>query len=221
MIWLNNISKIYSNKGIITKALSEVSLTINKGDFLMIQGQSGSGKTTLLNILGLMDYGTGGEYIFKGRNISELNNHEISRFRNREIGFIFQAFNLVNSMNVIDNVEIPLGYRGVGRKTRRELATNKLIEVGLQDKIKSYPTHLSGGQQQRVSIARALVGEPELILADEPTGNLDSQTSEEIMDLLVEIHKQGRTIIMITHNQELTKHASRIGFMKDGKLELM
>lgn len=219
MIQLQNLSKIYQNKGVQTKALHNINLTINQGEFIMIHGQSGSGKTTLLNILGLMDKPTGGQYLYGDKDMSLLSKREATLFRNREIGFVFQGFNLIPSINVIDNVEMPLGYRGTPYKNRRERSIEILENVGLSHKIKSYPPLLSGGEQQRVAIARALVGDANLILADEPTGNLDSVTAEEIMKLLSSVHKQGKTIIMISHNKELASYATRVLNIRDGGIK--
>lgn len=218
MIQIRQLSKIYEGKNVKTVALKDINLTVEQGEFLMIQGQSGSGKTTLLNIIGLMDKATEGHYLYQGKDITQFSDKEIARFRNKEIGYIFQSFHLISTMNAIDNVEVPLGYRGVGHKERRELSKHRLIEVGLEDKLRHLPSQLSGGEQQRVAIARALVGEPNLILADEPTGNLDSATSKEIMQLLTKIHRQGKTIIMITHNNELLRYATRTVYIKDGQL---
>lgn len=218
MIILQNIEKIYTKSACSTKALTNVSLQIKSGEFVAIVGQSGSGKSTLLNILGCMDMPTAGSYYFDEVDVLQKRYKELAGFRNKEIGFIFQSFNLVNDLTALENVEMPLGYAGVKKAIRREKAESMLEKVGLSDKIKSFPKELSGGQQQRVAIARALINEPSLILADEPTGNLDTKTSHEIISLFHEIHQSSKeqTIIMITHNNELTKNCDRVLHVEDG-----
>lgn len=199
------------------KALDNVSLQIDQGEFLAIIGPSGSGKSTLMNILGILDRATIGEYYLNKTNLMRISDKKISRIRNRKIGFIFQQFNLMPRLTAFENVELPLVYRGVGKATRKS-SIKSLERVGLLDKEKHIPAQLSGGQQQRIAIARAIAGSPELILADEPTGALDSKTGEEVMTLLREIHREGNTLIMITHDKEIANQAERIIEIKDGKL---
>lgn len=200
------------------KALDNVSLQIDQGEFLAIIGPSGSGKSTLMNILGILDRATIGEYYLNKTNLMRISDKKISRIRNRKIGFIFQQFNLMPRLTAFENVELPLVYRGVGKATRKKVVLKSLEHVGLLDKEKHIPAQLSGGQQQRIAIARAIAGSPELILADEPTGALDSKTGEEVMTLLREIHREGNTLIMITHDKEIANQAERIIEIKDGKL---
>lgn len=200
------------------KALDNVSLQIDQGEFLAIIGPSGSGKSTLMNILGILDRATIGEYYLNKTNLMRISDKKISRIRNRKIGFIFQQFNLMPRLTAFENVELPLVYRGVGKSTRKKVVLKSLERVGLLDKEKHIPAQLSGGQQQRIAIARAIAGSPELILADEPTGALDSKTGEEVMTLLREIHREGNTLIMITHDKEIANQAERIIEIKDGKL---
>lgn len=200
------------------KALDNVSLQIDQGEFLAIIGPSGSGKSTLMNILGILDRATIGEYYLNKTNLMRISDKKISRIRNRKIGFIFQQFNLMPRLTAFENVELPLVYRGVGKATRKKVVLKSLELVGLLDKEKHIPAQLSGGQQQRIAIARAIAGSPELILADEPTGALDSKTGEEVMTLLREIHREGNTLIMITHDKEIANQAERIIEIKDGKL---
>lgn len=192
------------------KALDNVSLQIDQGEFLAIIGPSGSGKSTLMNILGILDRATIGEYYLNKTNLMRISDKKISRIRNRKIGFIFQQFNLMPRLTAFENVELPLVYRGVGKATRKKVVLKSLERVGLLDKEKHIPAQLSGGQQQRIAIARAIAGSPELILADEPTGALDSKTGEEVMTLLREIHREGNTLIMITHDKEIANQAERI-----------
>lgn len=200
------------------KALDNVSLQIDQGEFLAIIGPSGSGKSTLMNILGILDRATIGEYYLNKTNLMRISDKKISRIRNRKIGFIFQQFNLMPRLTAFENVELPLVYRGVVKATRKKVVLKSLERVGLLDKEKHIPAQLSGGQQQRIAIARAIAGSPELILADEPTGALDSKTGEEVMTLLREIHREGNTLIMITHDKEIANQAERIIEIKDGKL---
>lgn len=209
MIELKNISKIYQGSTIETVALNNVSLKIQKSDFLAVLGRSGSGKSTLLNIIGCMDTSDSGDYLFEDINIKNLNHKQTAHFRNKKIGFVFQSFHLIPNLKVIENVEMPLGYAGVDSKERKLLAFSLLEKLGIQNKYNKYPSQLSGGQQQRVAIARALVNNPLLILADEPTGNLDSKTSNEIVDLLQTINEQGTTIILVTHDQSIAKRAKK------------
>ncbi len=218
MITLSNISKIYQGKGVSAAALTDVSLTVGKGDFVIIYGKSGCGKSTLLNILGTMDRPTDGDYHFNDTDICGLKFNELSRFRNRHIGFIFQSFYLINELTALENVGMPLGYSGVGKSERRKRAGELLKMVGLEDKLKNKPSQLSGGEQQRVAIARSLIAGPSLVLADEPTGNLDEKTTGDIMDLLKQINQNGTTIIMVTHNPDLAHYADRVVRMSDGRI---
>lgn len=197
--------------------LKSLDLNILKGEFVMIMGKSGSGKTTLLNILGFLDKFDDGEYIFNNEDVSKLSENQRSVFRNENIGFIFQQFNLIETLNIYKNVELPLIYsKESNRKKNKSIIEKSLSSVGLLDKINQFPLQLSGGQQQRIAIARALVNNPQIIFADEPTGALDSETSEEIMKLLKELNDNGKTIIMVTHDQDLTKYATRVITLKDG-----
>lgn len=218
MIVLSNINKIYESKGGTVCALTDVNLTVEQGDFVIIYGKSGCGKSTLLNILGTMDRPTGGKYLFQDIDMGRLSFRELSEFRNRHIGFIFQSFYLINEFSVLANVEMPLGYAGVGRGERRGRAQELLKMVGLADKMKNKPSQLSGGEQQRVAIARSLVASPKLVLADEPTGNLDEKTSKDIMELLKRINEDGTTIIMVTHDGDLAHYASRVIRISDGRI---
>jgi putative ABC transport system ATP-binding protein len=216
-IELNNIQKYYGLGKNKLHVLKSLSLEIKHGDFVMIMGKSGSGKTTLLNILGFLDKFDEGEYIFNGKNITNLTEVERSRFRNKNIGFIFQQFHLINNLNIYQNIELPLLYDNkLGKKERAKKVENNLKMVGLLDKIKQFPNELSGGQQQRISIARALINDPQLIFADEPTGALDTNTSNEIMNILDSLNKQGKTIVMVTHDPDLKKYATKVVYLKDG-----
>ena len=217
IVELKNINKFYKVGKEKAHILKSINLNIKKGEFVMIMGKSGSGKTTLLNILGFLDKFDEGEYIFNNKDVTRLNESERSNFRNLNIGFIFQQFNLINTLNIYQNVELPMIYNNkYSKQEKKEQIENNLSIVGLLDKIKQKPVQLSGGQQQRVAIARALVNNPEIIFADEPTGSLDSDTGIEIMDLLKELNKQGKTIIMVTHDEDLTKYASKVIKLKDG-----
>ena len=197
-------------------ALNKVSININSGEFVSIMGSSGSGKSTLMNIIGCLDVPTNGNYFFKDNDISKFNSNKLAELRNKEIGFVFQNFNLLPRLNALENVTLPLMYSGKSTKQRNDLALKALEEVGLKDRINHRPNQLSGGQQQRVSIARAISGKPNLILADEPTGALDSKTSLEIMKILTSLNQQGITIILVTHENDLAVYANRIITMKDG-----
>lgn len=214
-----HISKTYGKGEGKTQALQDVSLIIERGEFVMILGESGSGKTTLLHILGLMDESTEGEYLFEGIDTGSLSEREKAKLRNKKLGFVFQKYHLIKIMTTMENIELPLGYAKKKKAERRKAANAMLRRVGLSEKLKAKVSELSGGQQQRVAIARALVGQPEIILADEPTGNLDSVTATEIMELFASLHKEGNTIIMITHNERLVSYASRVIRLKDGRLE--
>ena len=218
MIRLENITKTYEKHGQTLRALEDVSLHVPKGDFLAITGPSGSGKTTLMNILGCLDRPTGGKYLLEGTTVEGLGGAAAADIRNRKIGFIFQSFNLIGSMSALENVELPLVLRGESRKIRRQKALEALARVGLQDRAAHRPAELSGGQQQRVAIARVLAAQPPLILADEPTGNLDGVTSREILSILRQLHQEGQTIVMITHDDGIAAAAPRQMRMEQGRL---
>lgn len=218
MIKLTNLEKIYRTKEIETVALENVNLEIRKGEFLSIMGPSGCGKSTLLNIIGLLDAPTAGTVEIAGTDTSRMNDKQLAAFRNRTLGFVFQSFHLINSLNVLDNVELPLLYRNVSSSDRRKAAEAVLEKVGLSHRMRHFPTQLSGGQCQRVAIARAIVGNPEIILADEPTGNLDSKMGIEVMYLLHKLNKEdGRTIVMVTHNEAQAQQTSRTVRFFDGR----
>lgn len=218
MIELTGINKIYRTNEIETQALENVNLMIEKGEFLSIMGPSGCGKSTLLNIMGLLDAPTSGIIQIAGVKVEGMKDKELAAFRNRNLGFVFQSFHLINSLNVLDNVELPLLYRDVSAKERRRLAEEVLLKVGLNHRMHHMPSQLSGGQCQRVAIARAIVGNPEIVLADEPTGNLDFRMGAEIMEILHKLNQEdGRTIIMVTHNEEQAKQTSRIVRFFDGR----
>ena len=218
MIELTGINKIYRTNEIETQALENVNLTVEKGEFLSIMGPSGCGKSTLLNIMGLLDAPTSGTIQIAGVKVEGMKDKELAAFRNRNLAFEFQSFHLINSLNVLDNVEVPLLYRDVSSKERRQLAEEVLQKVGLSHRMHHMPSQLSGGQCQRVAIARAIVGNPEIVLADEPTGNLDSKMGAEIMDLLHKLNQEdGRTVVMVTHNEEQAKQTSRIVRFFDGR----
>ena len=219
MIKLTGINKIYRTNEIETVALENVNLEVNKGEFLSIMGPSGCGKSTLLNIMGLLDAPTSGTIEIAGTKVDGMKDKELAAFRNRKLGFVFQSFHLINSLNVLDNVELPLLYRKVSAKERRHLAEEVLKKVGLSHRMRHMPTQLSGGQCQRVAIARAIIGNPEIILADEPTGNLDSKTSEDVIALLKTTSQTfHQTIVMITHNPEIAQLADRVVRIEDGKI---
>lgn len=215
MIKIENLTKKYTADAI---ALNNVSLEIKKGEFVSITGKSGCGKSTLLNILGGMDTQTEGSYQFNGVEVSSLNGKALAKFRNENIGFVFQSFYLMNDYNAIDNISLPLGYAHASAKRRKETALKLLEEVGLSHKAKSRPTQMSGGEQQRIAIARAVSNNPEVILADEPTGNLDEENGKRIMALLKKLNGQGLTVIMVTHDLDLAKQADRVICMSDGKI---
>lgn len=218
MIKIINLTKIFRTESVQTTALNEVSLEISQGEFVAIMGPSGCGKSTLLNIMGLLDAPTGGTIEIAGTKVDGMKDKELAAFRNQKLGFVFQSFHLINSLNVLDNVELPLLYRKVSSKERRRLAEEVLQKVGLSHRMRHMPTQLSGGQCQRVAIARAIIGNPEIILADEPTGNLDSKMGAEVMELLHQLNKEdGRTIVMVTHNEEQARQTSRTIRFFDGR----
>ena len=218
MIKLTGINKIYRTNEIETLALENVNLDVAKGEFVSIMGPSGCGKSTLLNIMGLLDAPSSGKIEINGTSVESMKDKELAAFRNKTLGFVFQSFHLINSLNVIDNVELPLLYRKMAAKERTRLAKEVLDRVGLSHRMRHMPTQLSGGQCQRVAIARAIVGNPEIILADEPTGNLDSKMGAEVMELLHQLNKEdGRTIVMVTHNEEQAKQTSRTVRFFDGR----
>ncbi|MBE7029073.1 MAG: ABC transporter ATP-binding protein [Clostridia bacterium] len=218
MIRLVDIYKIYESGEDKIHALDGINLHIKQGEFTAIVGQSGSGKSTAMNIIGCLDVPTSGEYYLLGKDVSRLNEDELANIRNKTLGFIFQQYNLIPKLNLLENVELPLVYRGIHKDKRREMALKSLERVGLLGREKYYPSQLSGGQQQRVSIARALAGEPSVILADEPTGALDSKTGREVLDFLKELHKEGNTVVLITHDNSIANECNRIVRLQDGKI---
>lgn len=218
MIRLTGVSKSYRTETIETLALQNMNLTVPAGEFMSIMGPSGCGKSTLLNIMGLIDEPSTGTVELAGRNIMDYNGSKIARFRNEQLGFIFQSFHLINDLSVVDNVELPLLYRKVSGKERRRLANEALAHVGLSNRAGHFPNQLSGGQKQRVAIARAIVGRPNIILADEPTGNLDSRMGDEIMDILLRLNQElGTTIVMVTHDERMAKKTHRLVRLSDGE----
>lgn len=218
MITITNLSKIYRTSEIETLALENVNLNIERGAFVSIMGPSGCGKSTLLNIIGLLDSPSTGTVEINGTDVSDMKDKQLAAFRNKTLGFVFQSFHLINSLNVLDNVELPLLYRGTGSSERKRLAQQMLERVGLSHRMRHFPTQLSGGQCQRVAIARAIIGNPEILLADEPTGNLDSKMGTEVMELLHKLNKEdGRTIVMVTHNEEQAKQTNRTIRFFDGR----
>jgi putative ABC transport system ATP-binding protein len=218
MILLDKVHKIYRTEEIETVALENVNLEVKKGEFLAVMGPSGCGKSTLLNVMGLLDAPTSGKVIIDGRETDGMKDRELAKFRNENLGFVFQSFHLINSLNVLDNVELPLLYRKTGARERRRLAEEVLMRVGLSHRMRHFPTQLSGGQCQRVAIARAVIGNPSIILADEPTGNLDSKMGAEVMELLHKLNREdGRTIVMVTHDDSKAKETSRIIRFLDGR----
>jgi putative ABC transport system ATP-binding protein len=219
IINIEHITKVYIVGSEAVHALRDVSLRIDKNEYVAIMGPSGSGKSTLMNMLGCLDTPTSGKYDFAGHNVSEMTDNELAKIRNKEIGFVFQTFNLLARSDALHNVELPLIYAGVPSAERKERARQALIDVGLRERVHHKPNELSGGQRQRVAIARALVTNPSIILADEPTGNLDSKTGEEIMILFNEIYEKGNTIILVTHEEYIAEHAARIVRLKDGLIE--
>lgn len=218
LITFKNIYKIYEVGDSHIKAADNISISIKKGEFVAIVGQSGSGKSTCMNIIGCLDIPTSGQFILNGRDVSKMNDNELAEVRNKMIGFIFQQYNLLSKLTVQENVEVSMQYAGFSRRERRIRSKEVLCRVGLEEKLKQLPSQLSGGQQQRVSIARALVGKPSVILADEPTGALDSSTGRKILELLKEIHREGNTVILITHDNAIAHEAERIIKLEDGKV---
>jgi len=218
LIQMDGVQKIFRTDDIETHALSGIQLEISRGEYLAIAGPSGCGKSTLMSILGLLDSPNRGSYTLNGRSVEELNMAERARIRNREIGFIFQSFNLIGDLTVYENVELPLTYRGMGAGERRRKADSALERVGMAHRCKHFPAQLSGGQQQRVAVARALAGDPLILLADEPTGNLDSKNGDAVMDLLRDLHQNGATVCMVTHDPRYAHHAERTIHLFDGRI---
>jgi putative ABC transport system ATP-binding protein len=218
LISLDGVTKVFLTDEVETHALSGIHLEIQQGEYVAIAGPSGCGKSTLLAILGLLDTPSDGKYWLNGKQVADLSFSERARIRNREIGFIFQAFNLIGDLTVYENVELPLTYRGMAAKERRERVQVALERVGMSHRMKHYPSQLSGGQQQRVAVARAVVGKPSILLADEPTGNLDSRNSESVMELLEELHREGATICMVTHDPRFARYAQRTVHLFDGRV---
>jgi putative ABC transport system ATP-binding protein len=216
VILTHKLTRDYAMGGEVVRALRGVSLQIRQNDYVAVMGPSGSGKSTFMNLVGCLDTPTAGEYWLNGQKVSDLADDELARIRNKEIGFVFQTFNLLPRANALHNVELPLIYAGLPAKARRDKAAQALASVGLGDRMEHRPNELSGGQRQRVAIARALVNEPSILLADEPTGNLDSATSGEIMQVFGDLHRGGQTIVMVTHEQEIAAHAARVVTLRDG-----
>jgi putative ABC transport system ATP-binding protein len=218
LIQIETLSKLYKMGGETVHALNEISLRVDHGDFLAIIGPSGSGKSTLMNVIGCLDGPSSGKYWLDGEEVSRLRESRLAEIRNRKIGFIFQGFNLLNKLSALENVELPLIYRGVPAKQRKEQAIEALAKVGLEERVRHKPSELSGGQQQRVAIARALAGNPPILLADEPTGALDTRTGAEVMQLMKELNQQGHTIVLITHDIAISKQARRVVRIQDGQI---
>lgn len=219
LIKIENIHKVYNPGENEVRALDGLSLEIGRGEFVAIVGHSGSGKSTLMNMLGCLDVPSSGNYFLNGQDVSKLTDNQLSDIRNKEIGFIFQGFNLVTNLDAVGNVELPLIYRGLGKQKRRRIAMEALDKVGLTPRMKHKPNELSGGQQQRVAVARAIAAQPPLVLADEPTGNLDTKSSKEIVDILKGLHQGGRTVIIITHDHEIACQVNRVIRILDGRIE--
>jgi len=219
LIEISNLCRDFTIGNVIVRALQGVNVTIQQGEYVALMGPSGSGKSTLMKILGCLDTPTSGHYILNNQDVSNLSDNELAEIRNKEIGFVFQTFNLLARSTALENVALPLVYAGIGKTERIEKATNVLTSVGLADRMTHKPNELSGGQRQRVAVARALVNNPSIILADEPTGNLDTKTSYEIMELFENIHKQGNTIVIVTHEEDIARRAKRIIRMRDGIVE--
>ncbi|CAB1240848.1 Macrolide ABC transporter ATP-binding protein [Ruminococcaceae bacterium BL-6] len=218
LIEVDHISKVYAGGGGEIRALDGVSLKVAQGEFLAIVGRSGSGKSTLMNMLGCLDTPTDGAYYLEGQNVARLPEERLSKIRNREIGFVFQGFNLIPDMNALENVELPLRYRGMKKEERKRLSAEALARVGLDGRLTHRPAQMSGGQQQRVAIARAIAASPPIILADEPTGNLDSKSGGEVMQILKKLNGEGRTVVLITHDDRIAAMADRIVRLQDGKI---
>lgn len=219
LIKVENIHKIYNPGENEVRALDGIDLKIQRGEFVAIIGHSGSGKSTLMNMLGCLDVPTSGNYFLNGHDVSKLTDNQLSDIRNKEIGFIFQGFNLIANLDAVENVELPLIYRGIGKQKRRRIAMEALNKVGLGSRMKHKPNELSGGQQQRVAVARAIAAQPPIILADEPTGNLDTKSTKEIMEILKGLHKGGRTVIIITHDDDIARQVKRVVRIIDGRIE--
>ena len=219
LIHIENMKKIYNPGENEVRALDGIDLDIEKGDLVAIVGHSGSGKSTLMNMLGCLDTPTSGKYVLDGQDVASMTDNQLADVRNKEIGFIFQGFNLISNLDAVENVELPLVYRGVSKNERKQLAMEALKSVGLEDRMKHKPNEISGGQQQRVAVARAVAAKPPIILADEPTGNLDTKSTQEIMEILKELHRSGRTVIIITHDEEIASQAHRVIRILDGRIE--
>lgn len=219
LIHIENMKKIYNPGENEVRALDGIDLDIEKGDLVAIVGHSGSGKSTLMNMLGCLDTPTSGKYVLDGQDVASMTDNQLADVRNNEIGFIFQGFNLISNLDAVGNVELPLVYRGVSKNERKQLAMEALKSVGLEDRMKHKPNEMSGGQQQRVAVARAVAAKPPIILADEPTGNLDTKSTQEIMEILKELHRSGRTVIIITHDEEIASQAHRVIRILDGRIE--
>ena len=213
------MKKIYNPGENEVRALDGIDLDIEKGDLVAIVGHSGSGKSTLMNMLGCLDTPTSGKYVLDGQDVASMTDNQLADVRNKEIGFIFQGFNLISNLDAVGNVELPLVYRGVSKNERKQLAMEALKSVGLEDRMKHKPNEMSGGQQQRVAVARAVAAKPPIILADEPTGNLDTKSTQEIMEILKELHRSGRTVIIITHDEEIASQTHRVIRILDGRIE--
>ena len=219
LIHIENMKKIYNPGENEVRALDGIDLDIEKGDLVAIVGHSGSGKSTLMNMLGCLDTPTSGKYVLDGQDVASMTDNQLADVRNKEIGFIFQGFNLISNLDAVENVELPLVYRGVSKNERKLLAMEAQKSVGLEDRMKHKPNEMSGGQQQRVAVARAVASKPPIILADEPTGNLDTKSTQEIMEILKELHRSGRTVIIITHDEEIASQAHRVIRILDGRIE--
>lgn len=218
LLKLEQVSKTYQMDGVKVEALKNISFNVSQGEFLVVMGPSGSGKSTLMHLIGLLDRPTGGQIFLNGKAVGELSEKEQARLRNKEIGFVFQFFNLLERTSALDNVRLPLFYAGVKPREQEKRAKEALEQVGLGHRLTHYPSQLSGGERQRVAIARALVNSPSLILADEPTGNLDSKSGQEIMEIIASLHREGRTVILITHDASLTRYGQRLIVIKDGEI---
>ena len=219
LIHIENMKKIYNPGENEVRALDGIDLDIERGDLVAIVGHSGSGKSTLMNMLGCLDTPTSGKYVLDGQDVASMTDNQLADVRNKEIGFIFQGFNLISNLDAVENVELPLVYRGVSKNERKQLAMEALKSVGLEDRMKHKPNEMSGGQQQRVAVARAVAAKPPIILADEPTVNLDTKSTQEIMEILKELHRSGRTVIIITHDEEIASQAHRVIRILDGRIE--